>query len=358
MFRASTLVTLLLVLAEKEVLAEVLEVPPKKQFKNAYFIHKSTLSRKIVFTGESIILSNHVTKMGYNIAGRKQVILISPAAKSTFGENKNKTNKIEMLTDKSGTAVTNFTLNRSGTFVMDVLFMNRKSGYYEHIVKHEMKVIDQRRWIFYTAMILLLLLTPSVLLKVFNLPKKVEKIAETNVLLPFNLVDGILFFRRGANYTFNRLHAGLSLGLGLFAVIGYVLNQVQVVIVFFWLLGAAFIATFKFAKFSKCSKSLMLTPMLMVFIATLFLLIADNFLLTYGNFLTDCLTRMPSSFKYGALLMASFVFPPYMWGPWAGFLYKVGFTWEYLLAGGILSIMPTLALCFKANKKATKEIEK
>lgn len=348
-FKISATIVLLAVLTSTEVSAEYIPSPSQKIFKNTNFIHDSTISSGVVFVGQSIILSNHVTRMGYNIAGRKQIILIPLQAKPSFGEKGIKTNSnndVVMLTDKLGSAVTNFRINRPGTFEIDVLFMNRKSGYYEHIVKHKVNVHDKINWSVHALMVLLLLFSPSVLLTIF------KSRAQIHYLTPFNWINAVYWFiKKNRNESFDKRQAKFSLvyslALGFATLLGYVFNQEAAIIVLFWLVAMGSLTR------SHRQNPLMITVGIMFIIATLFLLTTHHFLLAYG----DYLQKTPVLYKNIALFISSFIFPPYMWTACAGFLYKIGGTRWCLIIGLFISAMPCLGLYFKAMRTNKGKIE-
>ena len=112
------------------------------------------------------------------------------------------------------------------------MFMNRKSGYYEHLVKHEVQVISQRKWMVFSLVVILSVFWPSVFLALFRGLMGPGR----GTLLPFNGIEGIYGLVLGSASSFKGsggIGAAGSIGIGLLSLMAYVLGEKEGAMLFF-----------------------------------------------------------------------------------------------------------------------------
>ena len=303
----------------------------RKKFKNTNFTHQSFLNQNIFLSGETLIISNQVTKMGYNIAGRQQVILIEP--KTKIADSENNVDKIIMSTDKFGKSVTNFRLNTPGVFSITVMFINKKSGYGEELIKHEINVISPRHFFLSFLATLFCLFVPGLLVN-----RLASKMNDSHSLLPFNWLEAIyrLCFNRVGEFELTIILGGV--GVGFVGLISYFVKEAEVVKLFL-IICLYVLLSLVYLKKRATHFSFIIT--VISAIACVFLI--DNFLFKY----TDYLTEDFASFKYFFLLAVGFIFPPYMAGPIVGSLSKIGIPPSYSIMAFVISALPIFYLYFK-----------
>ncbi len=311
----------------------------RQKFKNTNFAHQSILNQDIFLSGETLKISNHVSKLGYNIAGREQVVLIEAKSPSLFKKNDQ---KIVMLTDKFGCSVTNVKLNNHGKFIITVMFINKRSGYYEELIKHEITVVSPKRLLSFFLITLLCLFIPGLLIKKFA-----GRTDWTHSLLSFNWIEAFykLYFNRIGELGPHSIWGGI--GIGLICLISYFLKESEVVMLFLIIL----IYLWMIISLIKKQSITYFPLMAMGISAIICFFLVDSFLFKYSDYLAQNF----ESTKYLFLFGVGFIFPAYMVGPIAGALYKIGMPLGYSIISFMISTLPTLYLFFKYKKSKVED---
>ena len=304
-----------------------------KLFKNTNFSHSSSVSKQIVKLGETIHISNHVSKMGYNISGRKQILLLPRDSKPRF--NGIETNQLILLTDKNGHSLTEVTLNHPGEYRLSVLFMNRKSGYYEHQQQFLIKVISPIKM--YLFLILFFAVALLVSMVQFKLLKGVF------YLLPFNWLSFGFKLKinpesleaRATKKTFFSLML-----LCLLLVAFFIYDWVWISLI--WILLGFFILLKGLSHWNW---------LLVLLVSQVFIICLGNGLWgEYGAYLSQEI----HSLHYWLFYISAFCFPPYIFPLIAKFYIIMGLNQTWIGLGLFISILPLLMLYCLVQKPIFK----